>query len=428
MAKKIQPVKGTRDFYPEDMTLRNWIWDRWREVSLRAGFLEYDGPVLESLDLYTQKSGDEIVGQLYTLRDRADRDLALRPEMTPTLARMISQRQQTLPRPMKWFCIARLFRYERPQRGRLREFFQWNIDVVGSDDMLADAEVISVAVDSLCAVGLTADDVEVRISSRALLGALLAGAGVPPEQLGDVYAVVDKRSKVPDETLALMFSQLNLPGPTEAFVQELLACPDIQTVEQLGRRIDAPAVREATDDLKRLFDYLDALGKSAFCRFDVGIVRGLAYYTGPVFEVFDRGAELRALCGGGRYDNLMEQVGGAPMSAVGFGLGDVVLAELLQQKGRVPSDSAALAYYVIPIGEECVAPALGIVQRLRDRGLRVDFGAKRGALGKQLKRASALGAAKVLILGADEWRENTITVRDMNAGEQQTVPVDTLLK
>ncbi|MBE3068829.1 MAG: ATP phosphoribosyltransferase regulatory subunit, partial [Planctomycetes bacterium] len=320
---KIQAVRGTRDFYPDDMALRNWLFERWRRASRRAGFVEVDGPELESLELYTEKSGPEIADQLYWLEDKGGRRLALRPEFTPTLARMVAARQAALPEPVRWFNISRCFRYERAQKGRLREFFQWNVDLLGIEGEIADVECIWVAVDSLREVGLTSDDVEVRLNDRRLLAALVRHLGIAEALVPQVFAILDKREKLPPDALAAMLAEAGLAPAQREGLDRMLAWRGLDDID--ARELATAEVREAVDGLRRLFGLLEACGLGPWCRFDIGIVRGLAYYTGPVWEVHDRRGESRAVFGGGRYDRLLGELGGKAMPAVGFGCGDVVL-------------------------------------------------------------------------------------------------------
>jgi len=305
--EKITAVKGTRDFYPEEMAVRNWIMSGWRAVSVRNGFSEYDGPIFEHLQLYTQKSGDEIVSQLFSLQDRGGRDLAIRPEITPTLARMVNQKIHSLARPIKWFSMPRVCRAERPQRGRLREFFQWNIDIVGSESMLADAESIYTAIDYLRSVGLTSADVAAKISSRAMLAGMLQGMGFAAEQLNGVYSLLDKRAKMEPEKFAEFAKEVI---PDDSLRSRLMALQAAGSLDEVERMATGEEAKKGIEELKELFRLLSAMGVKDYCQLDIQVVRGLAYYTGPVFEIYDRGAELRALCGGGRYDDLLGMLGG----------------------------------------------------------------------------------------------------------------------
>jgi histidyl-tRNA synthetase len=418
---EIQSVKGTRDFYPEDMAKRNFIADLWKEVSLRNGFAEFDGPIFEYLSMYQLKSGDEIASQLFAFEDRGGRMLAIRPEITPTLARMVNQRINTLPRPIKWFSVPRLCRAERPQKGRLREFFQWNIDIIGVDDCLADAEVIFCAVDYLMAAGLTSDDVVVRISSRRLVAALLECFGIEKEGLEKVYSVLDKKSKVPAEVFEKMLAEAISDGEKRRKVLELMSVKTLAELESFAGG-DKNA-KDAIDELKRLFNYLNIMGIAGFCRFDISIVRGLAYYTGVVFEVYDKSEQLRAICGGGRYDNLLADFGGPKISATGMGMGDCVLGIVLEERGLFKniSEKNKIEYFVTYADEALKSESLKMVASLRRAGKKADFSYKGGALGKQLKQASAVNAAMCIIVGEEFTQKKQIVVKNMSSGEQQAI-------
>jgi histidyl-tRNA synthetase len=418
---EIQSVKGTRDFYPEDMAKRNFIVDLWKQVSLRNGFVEYDGPIFEYLKMYQLKSGDEIASQLFAFEDRGGRMLAIRPEITPTLARMVNQRINTLARPLKWFSVPRLCRAERPQKGRLREFFQWNIDIIGVGDCLADAEVIFCAVDYLLQTGLTGSDVIVRISSRKLIAAVLEYFGIEKGQLEAVYGVLDKKNKVPQETFEKMLEETIPDSARRQKVRQLMSVESLKQLEDFaGCDKDA---NEATEELKRLFNYLDIMGISEFCRFDISIVRGLAYYTGIVFEIYDKGSELRAICGGGRYDNLLADFGGPKIGATGFGMGDCVLGIVLEEKGlfRNLMDINNLEYFVTFAEDSLQDEAIKLIARLRRASVRADFSYKGGSLSKQLKQAGDCGAARCIIIGREFTQDGQLIIKDMNKGTQQTV-------
>jgi histidyl-tRNA synthetase len=423
---KIQAVKGTRDFYPQDMARRNWIIDGWKRASIRNGFEEYDGPIFEYLKMYQIKSGDEIVEQLFTLKDRGGRDLAIRPEITPTLARMVNQQISSLPRPIKWFSVPRLCRAERPQKGRLREFFQWNIDIIGVDDVLADAEVIFCALDYLQDVGLTPADIVVKISSREMLAALLESIGIPESQLDGLYAALDKRSRLPDETFRQMLAE-NVADEDKR--RKILGLMGVRSIEQIGDFVElAGRVKESVDKLNRLFELLGIMGVSSFCQFDIGIVRGLAYYTGIVFEIYDKGSELRAIGGGGRYDDLLKQFGGPATPATGFAMGDCVLGILLEEKGLFQKQLSPrqMDYFVAYADEKFFKKAVEVTARLRRAGLSANFDYKGGKLGKQIKLASDQNAKRCIIIG-DEFKENKLVVKDMATGEQQLVDLDKFL-
>ncbi len=417
---KIPPVKGTRDFYPDQMRLRNWIVDGWKRVSLRNGFEEYDGPIFEHLRMYQVKSGDEIVEQLFSLKDRGGRDLAIRPEITPTLARMVNQQIHSLPKPIKWFSVPRLCRAERPQKGRLREFFQWNIDIIGVDDVLADAEVVFCAIDYLRQAGLTNEDVVVRISSREMLASVLKSIGVRDEKLDDLYAVLDKRSKVPDDAFDDMLEEVLAEEGQREEVSRLMSVGGIEEIAD-SFELSEDASR-AVAKLQRLFELLDRMEIADFCRFDITIVRGLAYYTGIVFEVYDRASELRAIGGGGRYDNLLKQFGGPAIPATGFGLGDCVLAILLEEKGLLERQlpGRRVDFFVVCADRAYQDDAVALTMKLRTLGISANFSYKAGKLAKQFKQAAEQNAAQTIIVG-DEYRDGNVSVKDMATGEQQTI-------
>ncbi len=425
---KIPPVKGTRDFYPEEMALHNWIVDGWKKASIRNGFEEYDGPIFEYLQMYQVKSGDEIVEQLFSFKDRGERDLAIRPEITPTLARMVNQKINALPKPIKWFSLPRLCRAERPQKGRLREFFQWNIDIIGEDSVLADAEVIFTTVDYLREVGLTPKDIKVKMSSRKLLAAVLKKIGVPDEKLNPLYTLLDKKAKLPADVFSATLKEQvggDMAGRIIAFMES-------QTVTSIENIVKAEAGDQLEVAIKELEDCaacLSRMGISDYCIFDPGIVRGLAYYTGIVFEVHDIQGDLRAICGGGRYDNLLRDFGGPAVSATGMGMGDCVLEILLREKGlldrKIPSRT--LDYFIVPIAEDFLDEAVKLTAGLRTKGFKSAFSYKAAGLSKQLKNASEQNAKYCVIIG-DEFKAGNIVVKDMATGQQKTVPLKEFLE
>ena len=421
---KIQAVRGTRDFYPEDMAFRRWLVERWREASRRAGFVEVDGPELEPLELYTEKSGPEIAEQLYWLQDKGGRKLALRPEFTPTLARMIASRQAALPEPIRWFNISRCFRYERAQKGRLREFFQWNVDLVGVPDEVADAECLSVAVEAMKGVGLGPEDVVVRLNDRRLLGALVQHLGIAEPRVPQVFALLDKRDKVPALALAAMLAEAGLDTRQREGLERVLSWRHLSDID--ARERATPEVAAAVESLNRLFELLKDYGVAEWCRFDIGIVRGLAYYTGPVWEVHDRQGEFRAIFGGGRYDRLLGDVGGKPMPACGFGCGDVILGLLLEARGLRPEPDRAADYYVVQADAVAWAEVLQVVRHLRGRGHPTQFDLKGGALKRQMKKAADAAARFVVILSDGFAADRRVTIRDMQSGEQRDLPLENL--
>ncbi len=421
---KIPPVKGTRDFYPPDMAVRNWIIDGWKKVSVRNGFEEYDGPIFEYLKMFQIKSGDEIVEQLFSLQDRGGRDLALRPEITPTLARMVNKRINSLPKPIKWFSVPRLFRAERPQKGRLREFFQWNIDIIGVENglgkCLADAEVIFTTVDYLRQVGLTSKDIKVKISSRELLANYLRSLGIPESKLESIYAVLDKKGKLPPETFEEILEE---QIPDKKTVSKILDFMSVGSIPELEEYVEDES--SAYLDIKCVLDNLDMMGVGDICVYDPSIVRGLAYYTGVVFEVHDVAGGLRAICGGGRYDNLLRDFGGPTISATGMGMGDCVLEILLEEKGLLQKQLPLrkLDYFVACVDENCKDATVKLTMKLRSAGCAANFSYKITKLGKQIKQASEQNAEKCIIIG-DEFKNNQLVVKDMATGKQELVDYD----
>jgi histidyl-tRNA synthetase len=416
-----QALSGFRDFYPDDLAVRSHIMRTWREVARRYGFQEYDGPPLEPLELYTEKSGPEIVQQLYNFDDKGGRAVALRPEMTPTLARMAGARAGGLRKPIKWFSIPQLFRYERAQRGRLREHFQLNVDIIGEEDVAADAELLAAAIDMLRAFGLTDADFVARVSDRRLLRALLLHAGVPEDQLVLVYNIIDKLERETRETIgARLRGEAGMDEDSIARTLDIFNHTSFQAVREAYGATEGVGPEIAR--MGEILGHVEAMGLGAYVRFDLSIVRGLAYYTGIVFELFDARGELRAICGGGRYDNLLGQLGGVQLPALGFGMGDVVLRELLSDRGLLPETRHSVDWYVIAPAEQR-AELLSVVHRLRDGGASVEYGYKAQGVNKQFKNASAAGARRVVVLSPEGSAEGVATVRDSETREETRVPL-----
>ena len=418
-------LPGFRDFIPEEFAFREHILDAWRRVSRRYGFSEYDGPPLEPLGLYVEKSGEEIVGQLYHFQDKGEREVSLRPEMTPSLARILAEHSRSLAKPIRWFSVPQLFRYERQQRGRLREHFQWNVDVVGEEGVAADVEVLAVGLDGLRELGLGPDDILARVSDRRLLSAVLSAFGVEEERLVTAFAVIDKLERAsPDHSLERLRTEGGLNEDNARVALELF---EEGTLEGVASRLgDQEGVAPELERLEAYFDQLEAMSLGPYVQFDLRIVRGLAYYTGIVFELFDRKGELRAICGGGRYDRLLELVGGDPLPAVGFGMGDVVLGDLIRERGLMPETRPQVDYYIVVIGEEHRKLALSIAHANRDRGLSVLYGLKEQSVRKQFTAAGNAGARDVIVLGPDEVARGRAVIRNMASGEEREVPVEEL--
>lgn len=364
-------LPGFRDFYPDEFAHRAHIFRAWREVARRFSFVEYDGPPLEPLDLYTKKSGEEIVGQLYNFEDKGGRQVALRPEMTPTFARMVAERANALRKPVRWFSIPQLFRYERAQRGRLREHFQLNVDIVGEASEVADAELLAVAVRIMQQLGLTAQDVRARVSDRRLLNAILAANGVKGDTVHIAYGVLDKTGRQPE---AVAREKLAAAGLAPAAVDGVMGLAARGALERVRATLGKdPGVAAALLSFDAYLAAAAALGVGEWIDIDLSIVRGLAYYTGIVFELFDAQGQLRAICGGGRYDNLLKDLCGVDLPALGFGMGDVVLGELLKERNLMPATASAPEFYVMAGPEATVPRVLSVVAALRQLGAAVDY-------------------------------------------------------
>lgn len=418
-------LPGFRDFYPDDLAKRAYVMGVWRDVLRRYAFVEYDGPPLEPLDLYRKKSGDELVGQLYSFTDKGDREVALRPEMTPTLARMVAARANSLRKPVRWFSIPQLFRYERQQKGRLREHFQLNADIVGEPSLAADAELLAVALDVMRSFGLTHADVVARVSDRRLLQALLLDAGVSDSVLSEVYSVIDKRGREPAEIarekLEAAVGDAEIAGRVEA----ILGCYDVASLVKRYGHVEAAA--EYIETMRQYVVYVAALGFGEWARLDLSIVRGLAYYTGIVFELYDTAGEFRAICGGGRYDTLLASLGGVDLPALGFGMGDVVLGELLRSRKLFPATIARTDFWVAADDENLLEEVMMVAAQLRRRNLSVEYALRPQQLGRQLKAAASAGARSVIILKGGRYATREVTVKDLESGAERAMQLDDLL-
>lgn len=405
----MQPLPGFRDFLPDQCAVRNYIFATWREVARRYGFVEWDAPVLEPTELYRKKSGNEIVGQLFNFIDKGEREVAMRPELTPSLARIVAAHHREFKKPLKWFAIPQCFRYEKQQRGRLREHFQLNCDLIGEASTEADTELIALAIDLLRAFGFSPDDVVVRISDREFWTDFLRGQNVPEDRWPELLQIIDKSEREPREKTAERL------GP--------LAEPVLAILDHGG----------TSEKLDGILEGLRARGHGNFAKVDVRIVRGLAYYTGVVFEVFDRTGKFRAIAGGGRYDNLVAQLsdGAVSLPAIGFAMGDVVLGELLaenpaalERMRKKLADTRTIDAYVIIAKEERRGDALREAQSLRDANYCVDYALTPAKVGKQFQAAEQLGARVAIVFG-DEWPQ--VAVKNLANGEQQLVAREELL-
>ena len=414
-------VRGTRDFYPEDMRVRNWLFDNFQSAARSHGFEEYDAPLLEHEELYTRKQGEEITQQLYGFEDKGGRRVSLRPEMTPSLARMVMARAGALPTPIKWFSIPQCWRYERTQRGRGREHYQWNVDVWGTEGIEADAELISVLSTFFRSVGLGPEDLVIRVSSRKVLEEVLGSVGVSGEAFPAVCVIVDKMGKTPEEAMSAQLAEQGLDTDAISTIRSTLGLQDLDALSSaLGD--GSPAVSELTS----LFSLIDSYGISDWVAFDASVVRGLAYYTGPVFEAHDRAGELRAIVGGGRYDRLLSTLGGRDMPATGFGFGDMVIMELLASKGLVPELSSGNQDLVVSSDESLRPAAMSVAQRLRASGRTVDLVLEDKRMKWVFRHAERSGAQRLVMVMPEEWGAGNVRIKDLESGEETDISFDDL--
>ena len=416
-----QGVRGTRDFYPDDMRVRNWLFSHFHAAARAHGFEEYDAPVLESEELYTRKQGEEIVGQLYNFEDKGGRAVALRPEMTPSLARMVMARAGALALPIKWYSIPQCWRYERTQRGRGREHYQWNVDIWGSDALGADVELLSVLVNFFEGVGLTADDLVIKISSRKVLEEVLGSLGISGDAFAATCIVVDKMGKLPEDVVAAQLAEQGLGADAVATIQSTLG---VDNLDSLAAALGGDSA--AVSELAGLFDLIDAYGIADWVAFDASVVRGLAYYTGPVFEAHDRAGQLRAICGGGRYDRLLSSLGGNDMPATGFGFGDMVIMELLMDKGLVPDLPSGNEDIVIAISEDLRSAAMLVASKLRASGRSVDLVLEDKRMKWAFRHAERTGAQRLVMLMPEEWAAGNVRIKDLETSEETDVAVGDL--
>jgi histidyl-tRNA synthetase len=412
MKQLIQSLKGTRDFYPLEMGVRNWLYENARLVSESFGYQEWEGPFVESIELYAAKSGEELVKeQSFVFPDRGGDLITLRPELTPTLARMIAQRQRQLVYPLRWWSWGPCWRYERPQKGRAREFFQWNVDLVGVDSPEADAELVGIAASFLKAVGLAPDQVMILVNNRRLMEQELQALEIRPEKRSEVFRIIDKRDKLP----ASQWIELALfSGLTQDQVDGLIA---LLADQELWRK---------SERLVKFFAALQAMGLSEYVRFAPHIIRGLDYYTGIVFESWDRDGEFRAVLGGGRYDNLISDVGGEPLPAAGFAMGDLVATLLLHKFGCIPSDlgQSPADVLVTVFDESTLADSLALASQLRQGGLKVAVYPEATKLSRQFKYGDRMGIRLAAIQGPDERLAGQVGVKNLATGEQVNLPLD----
>ena len=413
-------VKGFRDFYPEEMQARRWAMDTIEDVAARYGFREIGTPALEATEMYVDKSGEEIVEELYSFEDKGGRDVALTPELTPSVARMVVAKQQALSKPIKWVSTRPFWRYEQVQQGRFREFYQTNVDIFGSDDPAADAEILAVAVDMLTDLGLSAEDFDIRVSHRDILSGLLESFDADVDTREAIRAV-DKRAKVDrDEYLDSLYETGLSYDQAETF-DELLQTGEDE-LDELAERTDA--VAEATENLRAVLSATEDFGVREYLTLSLATARGLDYYTGVVFECFDStGSVSRSVFGGGRYDDLIEGFGGQPTPAVGFAPGHATLQLLCERAGVWPAETLSTDYYVLQVGDTRPTAAR-IARDLRERGHVVESDVASRSFGAQMGYADDINAETVVIVGEQDLENDEVTVKEMDGGEQVAVPVD----
>lgn len=416
MKKIIQAVKGTREFYPEQMFARNFIYEKVRAASEMFGYQEWDGPFIEPIELYAAKSGEELVKkQSFTFEDRGGEQVALRPELTPSLARMIAAKQGELTFPVRWWSFGPFWRYESPQRGRTREFFQWNIDLLGVDSPVADAELIAVGATFLRSVGLSPELAQISVNNRRLMESQFDALDIPAEKRVDVSNLVDRRTKMES-------------AKWEAYALEIgLNQKQLDGLKNLLGNFD---LWKQSEELTRTFAALEALGVRDYVKFDPNIMRGLLYYTGTVFEAFDTsGSVKRAIFGGGRYDNLLADVGGQPLPGVGFAMGDVVIGIILQEAGLIPEFQPSPAQVLVTVfDEKLLANSFALAAELRNAGLNVMVYPEPTKLPKQFKFADRMKMKVALVLGPDEAEKSLVVVKNLANGEQVQVKNEAVLE
>jgi len=417
MKQIIRPVKGTRDFYPEQMAFRVWLYGKIKEVSQRFGYQEWEAPILERLELYAAKSGEELVKeQAFVFNDRGGDEIALRPELTPSLARLIAQKQRELPKPIRWWSYGPMWRYERPQRGRTREFFQWNIDLLGVESPQADAEIAAIGAAFFRAAGLPASEVVIQINNRPLMEKQVKALGVPPERVKDAYRAIDRIDKM-DE------------AKWNAYAIESAGLSPAQ-IEDLRALLADKNLWKQSPDLVAFFQAIDDMGASEYVEFEPTIIRGLDYYTGTVYEARDRSGEFRAILGGGRYDDLVADVGGSqPLPATGFAMGDAVIELVLEKYGKIPTLRPSPTQVLVTVFQpDLFGASARIASTLREGGVNAELYPEAARLDKQLKYADGFGIPFAVIVGPDEAQADKATVKNLTSGEQQVVNQNRILE
>ena len=411
---KIQPLKGTRDWYPEDKVIQDYIFQVWEKVSKKFGYQNVDGPMLEPADLWRLKSGNEIPDQMYVFKDKGNREVAIRPELTPTIARMIAEKQSSLTMPIKWYSIGRFWRYERAQAGRLREFFQLNVDCIGSDSIQLDAEVIAVSIEIMKSFGLTEKDFVVRVGNRKLIQSLILGTGVKQNQLTDVSRLIDKLDKIGKDNFVKLLNDLKL---TKKVVNNLL---NVLNLDLKKVKVFDKDGKQGLKELKDLMKYLQFYQLDKYVKYDSTIMRGLDYYTSTVFEISDVEKKFRAIAGGGRYENLIADFGGQPLAGVGFAYGDVVLQLFLESKNKLFKFDKNIDYFIAVIDEKSLELSISIANELRKK-YNVEIELLQRNVTKQLKYADKINAKNVIVIGPDEVKSKKYKVKNLKTGKEKSI-------
>jgi len=423
-----EPITGTRDFYPDDMRMQNWLFGQFKEVARLFGFQEYDCPILEEQELYRRKGSDEILEQMYIFETKEKTKLALRPEMTPSLSRLILKAGRKLLMPIRWFSIPQCWRFENVQRGRKREHYQWNMDIWGVKDVTAEVELLSVIVTFFKRVGITSSDVGIRINSRKILQTVLSNLGVSDEEFPDVCVIVDKLDKIgPEQVKALLVAK----GLNNEVVDKITEAISIKEIEKLNSLLPgAPAV----DDIQLVWKLAKDYGFEDWINFDGSVVRGLSYYTGIVFECFDRSGKFRAICGGGRYDEILKNYDERQLiPAVGFGFGDCVIIELLQDKGLLPELKPEVDFFIVPFDDELRGVGCQVAMILRNEGYSVDIQLNLKKITQSYEYGDRIGAKFVVFIAPDEWSRREIRIKYLRAAEEDpdkevNVKIDNLIE
>ncbi len=408
MKNSIQTVKGTREFYPETMSVRQWLYGKIRNVSESFGYQEWDGPFLEKIDLYAAKSGEELVKeQAFVFPDRGGDLITLRPELTPSLARMVAQKQNELAMPLRWWSFGPFWRYERPQKGRTREFFQWNIDLIGANSPEADAELVAICASFLKSAGLSSEQVQISVNHRKLMEQELNALGIGKDKNKAIFRLIDRRDKMS-------------PADWDLYGQEIgLSQTQLNDLKQL---LQDQNLWQKSEELKRIFTALEKMGVSEYVRYEPSIIRGLDYYTGIVFEAWDKGGDGRAIAGGGHYDNLVSDVGGEPLPGVGFAMGDVMITLLLEKYNKIPElNNFDETILVTVFDDNLIGESLSTARTLREAGMKVICYPEVAKLPKQLKFADKVGIHFAVVIGPDEAEQGNVTIKDLASHTQQTV-------